>query len=1259
MKRTTGVGSAMTFALLAWTMFSHWTSAGAQAIDDSWIGGAGQWNVAANWSSGEPLNGSPSGATYNVFISNGGAVTMNNGLNSSTPIDNLTVGSSSSLAISDGNNLTITGSTLANAGVIALNSGGHATYIVIGAPSVTLSGGGTITMSNDAGNFIVGSATANTLTNEETIRGAGSIGGGNGSTSLTLVNSGIIDANQSVGMTIQANGGTTNTGTLESTAGSTLTLSGTFTNTGGTISAGASDLKFLNATINGGAVRLSGDSTLQLENATIHSGSTLTNSATGLIEATVDTNNTLGGTVNNSAGGVIQIDNDATVNLEKGTYANLGAVTLNSTGFETVLGITGTKVTLSGGTVTMSNSAANFIAGSATANTLTNEETIQGSGSIGGGNGSISLTLVNSGVIDADQSVPLTVQAAGGVKNTGTLEATGGSTLALSGVTVTNTGGTISADSSELHLTNAAVAGGAVTLTGASTLQLSNGTVHGGTLTNSATGVIEAMAGTSNTLGGSVDNSAGGVLQVNNDSTLNLQNGSYTKLGTVTLNSTVNQTSLVVDGAKVTLSGGTVTMSNSAANYIFGAATADTLTNQESISGAGHIGNGQMTLTNSGTINSDDSAGMVIQANGGAKNTGTLEATAGSTMALTGMTVTNTSGTISADASQLQVTNATINGGAVTLTAASTLKLSNGVIHSGSTLTNSAAGLIEAASGTSTLGGKVINPVGGVVQIDNAAALNLESGTYSKLGAVTLNSTANQTSLIIDGANVALSGGSVTMTNNVNNYIFGAASTDTLTNQETISGAGHIGGGQMTLVNSGTINADQAAGMVIQTSGAFTNNGTLTVSSGDLMHILGGTFTNFSSGTLTGGTYNTSGTLEIDQLGSNGGEIATNAAKIFLNGTGSKIVDAAGKSALANISTNASAGTFSLAGGQTLTTAGSFTNAGKFTVATGSSFTVGGPAIYTQTSGTTTANGTLAASGGVNLQAGSLYGSGSISGNISSSGLVAPGQSTGTTGILSDTGAYTQNAAGSLDISIGGATAGTKFDELKSTTATLGGTLNIDLINGFMPTIGSKFKIVDYSSEAGQFATVNGLAINSSEHFSVAYQGTDVLLTVVSGAAPSSPRSLSSIATLGARTAGDMKFSGDHFALAAGTSLRDLMNSNSRALGEQPADRGMPNHSADPANQVSSLAFAVTAATEADRLGVSSKSGFRVPKAFATMPEHHATFASIVSAKAYASSALHSNIDTRARVAGKVARSNLQFSLPNLYSRPRVSLSLD
>jgi hypothetical protein len=106
------------------------------------------------------------------------------------------------------------------------------------------------------------------------------------------------------------------------------------------------------------------------------------------------------------------------------------------------------------------------------------------------------------------------------------------------------------------------------------------------------------------------------------------------------------------------------------------------------------------------------------------------------------------------------------------------------------------------------------------------------------------------------------------------------------------------------------------------------------------------------------------------------------------------------------------------------------------------------------------------------------------------------------TGILTDKGAYTQGASGILGISIGGATAGTQFDQLNVTSASLNGTLNIHLINGFVPKIGQTFKIMNFTSKSGTtFSTVNGLAINSSEHFTIAYQDTDVLLTVASGPA--------------------------------------------------------------------------------------------------------------------------------------------------------------
>jgi hypothetical protein len=59
----------------------------------------------------------------------------------------------------------------------------------------------------------------------------------------------------------------------------------------------------------------------------------------------------------------------------------------------------------------------------------------------------------------------------------------------------------------------------------------------------------------------------------------------------------------------------------------------------------------------------------------------------------------------------------------------------------------------------------------------------------------------------------------------------------------------------------------------------------------------------------------------------------------------------------------------------------------------------------------------------------------------------------------------------------------------------LNGTLNVKLIKGFVPAMGfSPVKRV-----SGEFATVDGLKINSSEHFDVNYNGTPVTLKVVSG----------------------------------------------------------------------------------------------------------------------------------------------------------------
>ena len=301
-----------------------------------------------------------------------------------------------------------------------------------------------------------------------------------------------------------------------------------------------------------------------------------------------------------------------------------------------------------------------------------------------------------------------------------------------------------------------------------------------------------------------------------------------------------------------------------------------------------------------------------------------------------------------------------------------------------------------------------------------------------------------------------------------------------------------------------------AGGANFTTVGNFTNKGTLSVGAGSTFAVAP-TFklTNFSTGTdtLAGGVYDVTGTLKFA-----GADIVTNSTNIALTGAAAEIENSTTSgNGLANFATNTATGKLTLTGGAPLTTSGSVSNAGTVTIGAGSTLTAGG---YTQTAGTTNDGGTLAASGGVTLSGGSLFGAGAITGNVNSSGVVTPGASATKTGILADTGTYTQTASGSLDIGVAGAS---KFDVLTATSAALGGTLTISQIGGYVPTVGSTFKVLTTSgTESGAFTTVNGLTINASEAYTVTYQPTDVLLTVVSTpAAPAAPARVSDTRLIG------------------------------------------------------------------------------------------------------------------------------------------------
>jgi hypothetical protein len=121
--------------------------------------------------------------------------------------------------------------------------------------------------------------------------------------------------------------------------------------------------------------------------------------------------------------------------------------------------------------------------------------------------------------------------------------------------------------------------------------------------------------------------------------------------------------------------------------------------------------------------------------------------------------------------------------------------------------------------------------------------------------------------------------------------------------------------------------------------------------------------------------------------------------------------------------------------------------------------------------GTTTVNGNLANNGTV-AGTGTFKGSGTITtASFINKGSIAPGNSTS---MLTITGNYVQAATGTLTIELGGATAGTQYDRLNvSGTATLNGTLNVSFINGFTPTIGQSFTILDAAFLSGTFTTLN------------------------------------------------------------------------------------------------------------------------------------------------------------------------------------------
>jgi len=388
----------------------------------------------------------------------------------------------------------------------------------------------------------------------------------------------------------------------------------------------------------------------------------------------------------------------------------------------------------------------------------------------------------------------------------------------------------------------------------------------------------------------------------------------------------------------------------------------------------------------------------------------------------------------------------------------------------------------------------------GTLRASNSSVLRLRtfggSATVFNAGGII---TAIDNGKVRVGPNVTVTGGTLVTAGN------GVISGD---------GPGLSGGVLKDLTNTGSVViGDQEA---LTFAGTFTNNASVTLNSAGN----GATLRFVNGATLAGtGAVTLSNNGSNYLMASNGSEALTIAPGATIQGAGNISPGFSGGSNMlritnqglihANISGAAlviraeasnntpftNTGTLRASNGATLAFSGSSTltnNGGTLDVLAGSTISAGGGITLLQTAGTIDLNGgDMNFPLGVDLNGGQLIGTGTFTGPIrNNGGIVGPGHSPGK---ITVNGNYSQGANGTLNVEIGGTTPGTEYDQLKvNGTATLGGTLNVTLINGFRPAVGDVFQIIAPNAFSGAFAAINTTGFTGN----VAYSASGITITV-------------------------------------------------------------------------------------------------------------------------------------------------------------------
>lgn len=411
-----------------------------------------------------------------------------------------------------------------------------------------------------------------------------------------------------------------------------------------------------------------------------------------------------------------------------------------------------------GGTIILESQSSAEIRGVLDSVLTIENQTIEGRGSLG----SNAIELINDGLIDANTdgsgNILWVNPSAGGMVNTGTMQASGGGQLNIFGDVgdaYNNTGGTIQA-----------LADSQIELRGSPE-------ITGGLLTSEGTGLIRVPA-FQNPLISEVTNT--GDIAIDGVAALRVSgviqnNGTIRTLGNGDLRT--------IEGGATLTGGGTVTLNANGGSLIQGVVGSILTIDDQTIDGGGSIGGFEIGLINDGLIDANiDGIGMRVNPSDiGMVNTGTMQASGGGELSLAGQSgqgggvYDNTGGVIQA--------------------------LDSSIVHHELTGPQIVGGLLTSSgTGFHRIVGLLLTDVTNTGDMLIVNTLNL-AGTFTNSGTIRNDNSRIHTA----SGDVTLTGGGTILLED-SCVIGGSPDTFLVIEDQTIEGVGRIGFGEIDLINN-------------------------------------------------------------------------------------------------------------------------------------------------------------------------------------------------------------------------------------------------------------------------------------------------------------------------------------------------------------------------------------------------------------------------------------------------------------------------